>query len=214
VRLLVVGAHLDDAEIACGGTMARAVASGHEVRMLTLTHSAFNRYDGTVLRTRDQAREEAKVAAEILGVKDMEVLEYPTLDLPYDSEVIGKVEAHIDAFQPDMILTHWPHDTHQDHRRGALATLSASRWYPSLALYEPMMPAGRSYVGFRPQLYVDVSDFFERKMAALKAHASQYQKFGEAWIQAVEARSRFRGYEIGVAYAEAFEAVRMEWRLL
>ncbi len=212
MRILTIGAHLDDVEIACGGTIARATGSGHEVRMLVLTDSGFKNYDGQVRRTQAEALEEGWASARILGVQDIHVLEFPTLDLPYNSDVVGQIEAYTDSFKPDLIFTHWPYDTHQDHRAGALATLSAARWYPSILMYEPMMPAGRSYVGFRPQFYVDVSAFMIQKIEALKAHVSQYRKFGDAWIDAIEARCRLRGFETGARYAEAFEAVRFEWK--
>lgn len=211
MKLLVIGAHSDDAEIACGGTIAKAVAAGNEVRLLVLSHSAFSNYDGEVRRTPEQAIAESRAAGEVLGVHGIENLDYPTADVPYGGEIVGRIEEHIDAMLPDMILTHWPSDTHQDHRRGGLASLSAARWYPSLAMFEPMMPSGRSYVPFRPQLYMDVSGFMEQKIEALKAHTSQYERFGDDWIDAVEARCRLRGFEIGVNFAEAFEVVRMAW---
>lgn len=211
MKLMVIGAHSDDAEIACGGTIAKAVASGHEVRLLVLSHSAFANYDGEIRRTREQAKSESEAAAEILGLNGIETLDYPTADVPYGSEIVGRIEGHIDAFGPDVILAHWPNDTHQDHRRGGLASISAARWYPSLLMFEPMMPSGRSYAPFRPQIYVDVSEFVDKKVDALKAHVSQYRRFGDDWIEAVQARSRLRGFEMGVRYAEAFEAVRLAW---
>jgi LmbE family N-acetylglucosaminyl deacetylase len=211
VKLLIIGAHSDDAEIACGGTIAKAVASGHEVRLLVLSHSAFANYDGEVRRTRDQALTESVAAGEILGLHGIETLDYPTADVPYGSEIVGRIEEHVNNLNPDVILAHWPNDTHQDHRRGALASLAAARWYPSVVMFEPMMPSGRSYVPFRPQLYVDVTGFVDQKVAALKAHVSQYERFGDDWIEAVQARCRLRGFEMGVRYAEAFEAVRLAW---
>lgn len=215
MRLLAVGAHLDDAEIACGGTLAKAVHSGHQVRIVALTHSAYKNYDGEVRRTREQAVEEGLAAAVILGLKrdDVQLLDYPTGNVPYDNEIIGNLESALDQFRPDCILTHWPFDTHQDHRWGALNTLAAARWYRSVVMYEPMMPASRSYVGFRSQLYVDISDFVETKVHALEAHASQYERYGTAWIEAVRARGRLRGFEMGVEQAEAFEVVRLDWAL-
>ena len=74
-----------------------------------------------------------------------------------------------------------------------------------------MMPSGRSYVGFRPQIYVDISEFISRKLDSLRAHESEYRKYGDAWIEAVESRCRLRGFEMGAKYAEAFEAARFEW---
>lgn len=211
MKILAIGAHLDDVEIGCGGSLARAVERGHEVKMLVLSDSSYARYDGTVFRTVEEGQEEGPKAAAILGIHDLEMLDFPTKDVPFHSSVIEAVEERIDDFQPDVLLTHWPFDTHQAHRNTGLSTLSAARYYTSLLMYEPMMPAGRSFVGFRPQVYVDISRHVDRKLDALRAHESQLRKYGDAWIQAVESRCRLRGFEMGVQYAEAFEAVRFEW---
>jgi LmbE family N-acetylglucosaminyl deacetylase len=212
MRLLAVGAHLDDVEIACGGAIARAIAHGYEVKMLILSDSSYSNYDGKVLRTSDEALEEGWKAAKILAVSDLEILNFPTKDIPYHSSVVEAIEERINQFNPGVIFTHWPFDTHQAHHNTGLSTLSAARYRTSILMYEPMMPAGRSYVGFRPQIYVDISKYLTRKLDSLKAHVSQYRKYGDAWIEAVESRCRLRGFEMGVKYAEAFEAVRFEWQ--
>lgn len=213
MRILAVGAHLDDAEIACGGTIAKAIDKGHQTKLLVLSDSSYANYEGKVLRTKAEAVREGREAAGILGARDLEVLDFPTKDIANDSTVVEAVEKRINEFKPDIILVHWPFDTHQAHRNTGLSTLSAARYQPSVLMYEPMMPAGRSYVGFRPQVYVDISQYLDVKLRALKAHASQYRKYGDAWIEAVESRCRLRGFEMGAKYAEAFEAARFEWRL-
>ena len=77
--------------------------------------------------------------------------------------------------------------------------------------YEPITPSGRSYVAFRPQLYVDIESTIDLKIASLREHKSEYSKFGaEDWITGVHSRCGFRGYEIGKKYAEAFEILREE----
>jgi LmbE family N-acetylglucosaminyl deacetylase len=210
---MAIGAHLDDVEVAAGGTIAMATTAGHQVKMLVLSGSEYARYDGTVLRTRDQAMEEGPKAAAVLGVDELEVLDFPTKDIPYHSTVVEAVEERINDFVPDVIVTHWPFDTHQAHHNTGLATISAGRYYRSILMYEPMMPAGRSHVAFRPQMYVDISETIERKLEALRAHESQYRKYGDAWVEAVKSRCRLRGFEMGAEYAEAFEAARFEWRL-
>lgn len=211
MKIMAVGAHLDDAEIACGGTIAKAVSYNNRVRILVLTDSSYSNYSGKVFREKEQGIIEGKEAAKVLGVEDLEILSFPTKDVPYHSSVIEAIEQKLDLFKPDVILTHWVHDTHQAHKNTGLSTISAARYYTTILMYEPMMPAGRSYNAFRPQIYVDISDFIDRKLESLKAHSSQYQKYGKDWIDAVEARCRLRGFEMGVKYAEAFEAVRFEW---
>lgn len=213
MRILAIGAHLDDIEVACGGALAVAVDSGHEVRMLVLSESDYTDRNGVLLRSRLQALGEGRAAAGVLGVADMVVLEHPAKDIPHHSRVVESIEAHVEDFAPDLIFTHWSFDTHQAHQGAALSTFSAARRHTSIFMYEPIYPSGRSYVGFRPQVYIDIEGGLERKLASLRAHESQYLKYGEAWLEAIEARARYRGFESGNAYAESFEVLRLGLKL-
>jgi LmbE family N-acetylglucosaminyl deacetylase len=208
--IVAIGAHLDDIELGCGGTLARAVTDGAEVHMIVMSRSAYTNYDGEVRRTEIEATEEGQAAARELGVESVEILDFPTKDIPYDSTTIEALNRLLDERRPELVISHWPHDTHQAHRSVALATLSGARYVRSIIMYEPIFPAGRSYVAFRPQLYVDIGGYLEQKERSLRAHTSQWRKYGDAWIDAVRARSHMRGYEIGVPHAEAFEVVRYE----
>ncbi|HEX7118634.1 MAG TPA: PIG-L deacetylase family protein [Longimicrobiales bacterium] len=213
LKVLAIGAHLDDIELGCGGALARAARAGHCIRMICLSHSAYTDFDGNVLRTREEALREGRAAAETLGCGELEILDFPTKDIPDDSRVVEALDARITEFRPDLIFTHWPFDTHQAHRGAALATIAAARRHNTILMYDPVFPAGRSFVGFRPQVYVDITDAIDGKLEALRRHESQYRKYGDEWIHAVQARARFRGYEMGTEFAEAFEVVRMELEL-
>src|SRR5262245_4652799 len=210
MNILAVGAHIDDSELACGGTLAKAVHLGHTVKIIAVTDSSYTNYRGELLRAREVALAEGRNAARCLGVDDFEVLNYPTKDVPYSAALVEELNAKIDAFNPDMIFTHWPHDSHKSHNNTALATLAAGRYCNSILLFEPIGPAGRSIQSFRPQVYVDISDFIEQKMAAVRAHQSEFVKYGKAWVDAVHGRAHLRGFEMGVEYAEVFEAARLE----
>lgn len=212
MRILAIGAHLDDIELGCGGTLARAVRAGHCVKMICLSDSAYTNYDGTVLRTREEAIREGRMAAESLGCNELEILDFPAKDIPDDSRVVEALDERINDFKPDHIFTHWPFDTHQAHRGTGLATIAAARRHNTILMYDPVFPSGRSFVGFRPQIYVDITDAIDKKIEALRHHESQYRKYGDEWVEAVRARARFRGYEMGAEFAEAFEAVRLELR--
>ena len=114
-------------------------------------------------------------------------------------------------FDPDIIFTHHPFDTHQAHEGVAKATIAAARRKNTVFFFEPIQPSGRSYVAFKPQMYVDISDTVDTKIESLKKHSSEYNKFGgEDWIEGVRCRCGYRGYEIGKKFAEAFEVLRLE----
>lgn len=211
MRILAIGAHLDDIEIACGGTLAKAVESGHTVKVLIMSKSGYTNKEGNVQRSDEVAVVEGMNALHTLGIQDIEILDFPTKDIPFSSDVVNAIDVRMAAFNPDMIFTHHPFDTHQAHEGVSKATIAAARRKNTVFFYEPITPSGRSYVAFKPTLYVDIESTLEKKVASLKCHTSEYNKFGaEDWVEGVRCRCGFRGYEIGRKFAESFEILRLE----
>lgn len=207
-NILAVGAHADDVEIGCGGTVAKHVKNGENVILLIMAESSYTDYTGKVLRSIEEGTTEEKNASKILGAKLIN-LGFKTKNIPYSSESIEAINRIIDDYSIDTIYTHWYHDTHQDHKRTTQSVLSAGRYISNILMYEPEYPAGRSYLGFRNQYYVNITSTFDIKMGALKCHESQIKKYGGAFMDAVKARAIHRGYEIGNKYAECFEIIRL-----
>ncbi len=213
LKIIAIGAHPDDIELACGGTIASAVEKGHEVCMVIVTGAASKDHHDNFIRTDDEARDEQLAAAAALGVTDVRILGFEDMCVPYSKDLVSVLDRIINEFKPDLTLTHFVFDTHQDHIRTAQATLSAARKQNTVMLYEPINPSGRGYVAFRPQVYFDISGTIGKKIASLKEHRSQYRKYGETWIEALQSRAKFRGFEMGAEYAECFELIRMEYVL-
>ena len=211
MRILAIGAHLDDIEIACGGTLAKAIESGHEVKVLIMSKSGYTNKEGNVQRSDDVAVREGLNALHTLGIQDIEILNFETKDIPFRSDVVNAIDLCVSAYNPDIIFTHHPFDTHQAHEGVSKASIAAARRKNTVFFYEPITPSGRSYVAFKPTLYVDIEDTLDKKIESLKCHTSEYNKFGaEDWIEGVRCRCGFRGYEIGKKFAEAFEILRLE----
>lgn len=211
MKILAIGAHLDDIEIAAGGTLAKAIEAGHKVKVLIMSKSGYTNKEGNVQRSDDVAVKEGLNALKTLGIKDIEILDFETKDIPFNSEVVNAIDLCMSKYNPDIIFTHHPFDTHQAHEGVAKASIAAARRKNTVFFYEPIQPSGRSYVSFKPQLYVDIETTINKKVASLKCHKSEYNKFGaENWIDGVKSRCGFRGYEIGKKYAEAFEILRLE----
>jgi LmbE family N-acetylglucosaminyl deacetylase len=208
-NILAVGAHADDIEIGCGGTVAMHVKKGDNVILLIMGDPFYDYYDGRVLRSSEGGREEAECGAKMLGCKKLINMGFENKSIPYSAESVEAINKVIDEYSIDTIYTHWYHDTHQDHRRTTQSVFSAGRYVSNILMYEPEYPAGRSYLGFRNQYYVDITSVFEIKMNALKCHESQVKKYGDDFLEAVEARAKHRGYEIGSKFAECFEIVRL-----
>lgn len=211
MKILAIGAHLDDIEIACGGTLAKAAEAGHNVKVLIMSKSGYTNKEGNIQRSDDVAVREGLNALHTLGIEDIEILDFPTKDIPFSSDVVNAIDLRMSAYNPDVIFTHHPFDTHQAHEGVSKASIAAARRKNTVIFYEPITPSGRSYVAFKPHLYVDIESTLNKKIESLKCHTSEYNKFGaEDWIEGVRCRCGFRGYEIGKKYAEAFEVLRIE----
>jgi len=164
-NVLAVGAHADDVEIGCGGTVVLHARNGDNVIILIMAESSYTYYDGTVLRTKEEGRIEEENAAKILGAKELINLGFKTKEVPYSVEAREAVNEIIDKYNIDIIYTHWYHDMHQDHKRTTQSVLAAGRYVKNILMYEPEYPAGRSYLGFRNQYYVHLQRFKEKGLA-------------------------------------------------
>lgn len=211
MKILAIGAHLDDVELACGGTLAKAIKNGHKVKVLIMSKSGYTNKDGKIQRSNEIAEKEGIDALNTLGIKDVKILNFPTKDIFFNSDVVNAIDIMISEYNPDIIFTHHPFDTHQAHEGVSKSTIAAARRKNIVYFYEPIAPSGRSYVPFKPQMYVDIEETIDLKIKALKKHKSEYNKFGkEDWTNGVKSRCGFRGYEIGKKYAESFEILRVE----
>jgi len=213
LTIIAIGAHGDDIELACGGSLSKAVNNGHNVIMVIVTGVDSIDHKAQSIRSNGNAEKEAKSAAQILGVTKLIILGYQDTLVPYSADLIAKLDDIMNEHDPDIIFTHFVFDTHQDHIRTAHSTISAARRQNTILLYEPINPSGQGYIAFRPQVYVDISKTIDQKINSLKAHKSQYEKYTDKWIEGVTARAKFRGFEMGTDYAECFEVVRAELTL-
>lgn len=207
-NILAVGAHADDVEIGCGGTLALHAEKGDNVIILVMAESSYTDYKGNILRSLEEGKSEEICSAKVLGAKLIN-LGFETKEVPYSSESIEAINKIIDDYNIEIIYTHWHHDTHQDHMRTTQSVIAAGRYIRNILVYEPEYPAGRSFLGFWNQYYVDITSTFDIKMKALGCHKSQIKKYGGVFLDAIEARARHRGYEIGGRYAECYEVLRL-----
>ncbi|MFH1683777.1 MAG: PIG-L deacetylase family protein [Candidatus Margulisiibacteriota bacterium] len=200
MNILAIGAHPDDIEFGCGGTLLKYQERGHNIYLLVLT-------EGSVGGNSGVRKKEQEAAAKFLRAKQVFWGNFNDTELPGGKGLISTIEQVIDQTKPQVVLLNYPNDTHQDHRVAAQAGASATRYIKEVLYYE--VPTSQK---FDPDIFVDVHDVLDKKLELLKAHSSQVDRTRVANLTILEsARScaNFRGYQARVKYAEGFKALRV-----
>lgn len=202
LKVLCVGGHPDDPESGCGGTLAKLSAAGHNVTNLYLTRGESGIEGKSHAEAAAIRSKESEAACKLLGVKP-EFLGQIDGHTIVNNEWIEKMSAFIKNYSPDIVLTHWPIDSHKDHQAASMLTTQA--WMRSgkkFDLYYFEVLSGIQTVAFRPTDYVDISATSETKRKALYCHTSQHP--AEIYSHGHQLMEQFRGLEAGYAAAEAF----------
>lgn len=224
--LLVLAAHPDDAELGCGGTIAKEVSLGRKVGVIDFTRGELGTR-GTV-QTRDQ---ESQDSARILGLSVRENLNFRDGFFQNDETHQRDVIRIIRKYQPEIVIANATYDRHPDHGKGSSLSFDScfyagltkietkdngviqSAWRPKLLYHfiqSQMIP---------PDFVVDVSDFWETKMKSIRAFKTQFHDpasnepetfiSSPAFIKLLEARGHEFGHSIGAAYGEGFTVRRV-----
>ncbi len=200
MNILAIGAHPDDIEYGCGGTLLLQSRAGNNIYLLILTEGESSG-EGKV------RRKEQKESARILGVKEIFWGGFMDTEIPVNKKAITKIEEVIAKVKPDEIYLNYFDDTHQDHRTLSLCGLAATRYIKCVFLYESYTTSN-----FEPNIFVDIEPVLEDKVKLLKAHSSQVNRIYPTnldMIESIEATANFRGFQGKVKYAEGFKALRV-----
>ena len=178
VQVLAIAAHRDDVELTCGGTLARAAALGQATGIIDLTTGEMGTRGTAELREREATR-----AAEILGVRERVNLGFPDAGIFNTNETRAALVREIRRLQPAVVLAPALSGRHPDHRitaelvRDACFLAGLAKYAPGSAAHRPKkvihcLSYREDHV--KPTFVVDVSDVFEKKMAAIQAYESQF----------------------------------------
>ena len=230
MNILAIGAHPDDVELNCAGTLAKYAAEGHKVFIATSTNGNV----GSAILPKDEIAEirkaEAAKSAALIGA------EYICLD--FDDEFLYDDKAARLAFldlarycQPDVILTHYYDDYLTDHEwtgkiiNDIVVLMPVAKIetknppcekFPAVYYFEPALG-----LGFVPTDYVDITDFYDTKCKMLLCHESQRQWLADNYggspdnvlLEDIRVPSEYRGYQCGVKYAEGFVRCNNAYRV-
>lgn len=203
-KLVVVGAHPDDPESCCGGTVLVMKNAGYDVTCIYMTKGEAgipgkSHEESAAIRSK-----EARNASKVLGAKPV-FLSQTDGSTEITKERYTEMKEAIAAENPDIVITHWPIDSHPDHR--VCSSLVYDAWRRlgyTFELYYFEAMTGLQSQSFHPTDYVDISEFADKKKEAMFCHTSQKpEEWYDDWHGCM-GMAKFRGREIGVQYAEAF----------
>lgn len=200
MNILAIGAHPDDIEFGCGGTLIKYAKKGHDIYLLVLTK-------GESGGDKDERRSEQERAASIMGIKKLFWGGYNDTEIPMNQELIQRIEDVVKRVKPAFIFVHYFDDTHQDHRHLSHCTITATRYTRNVLFYE-----GPTTQNFSPTVFVNINEELKKKLMALKAHNSQVNKTnieGLSIIDIARSSSHFRGIQGRVKNAEGFIPLRL-----
>lgn len=174
--ILAIGAHPDDVELSCGGTLAKEIKAGKKVGIIDLTKGELGTRGTDITR-----KEEADNAAKILGITVRENLDLGDGFFTNEKEAQLKVIEMIRKYQPDVILSNAPSDRHPDHAKGS-ELVNNSVFLSGLPKIENGMPAWRPKKHFHyiqwqplePTFVVDITGFLDIKMESCLAYKTQF----------------------------------------
>jgi N-acetylglucosamine malate deacetylase 1 len=221
VDILAIGAHPDDIELSCGGTIAKLVQDGHKVALADITQGELGTRGNKEIRAK-----EALTAAKLLGVVTRRNLKIPDGDIALSRVNLKKVITLIRELRPKILIIPHSVERHPDHVHAH--RLCKEAWYYSGlrkiettlngAAQKPHRPDNffefMQWYEFIPSFIVDVSGTFDVKMKAIRAHSSQFfdprSKDPETilsrpeFLERIETDGEYYGKKIGVKYGEPF----------
>jgi bacillithiol biosynthesis deacetylase BshB1 len=226
VNILAFGVHPDDVELGCAGTLLSAIASGKQAAIVDLTQGEL----GT-RGTEETRKAESAAAAQLLGVSARENLCLADGFFEINEASIRKVITVIRKYEPDIVLCNAPEDRHPDHGRSAklvsdAAFLSGLRKIETTLHGTPQQRWRPAYVFhyiqdryLKPDFVFDISDYFDKKMEAVKCYTTQFNSTDNSepqtyistpdFLETVTARALMMGKRIGVRYAEGYISKKM-----
>lgn len=217
-KVIVISAHPDDEVIGAGGALLKHIANGDEVYWL-ITTNVFESYGFSNERVESRKMEIEKVG-EMVGITKIFKLPYPTMHLSSSSliKMVPEISAIFSEVQPEIIYCLNRSDAHSDHRITFDAVMACTKSFRYPFIKQVLMYECISETEFAPMLtekvfmpnyYIDISDFFQRKIELMKIYESEIGEhpFPRS-MRNIEALATFRGASVGVEYAEAFQLLK------
>lgn len=205
MNILAIGAHFDDIELGCGGTLAKHVANGDNVYAYVATKSGFTNHKNEEIISNDIATKEGEHAMKILGVTLIKG-NFNTLEIEFTDDLNLEIIKIVEEKNIELVYSHWIGDIHHDHQAVAKASLHSCRHVPRQLMYRSNWY--HSNLEFKGNFYVDISSYWEQKKSSIEAHQSEMFRTEKKWIEFFLNEAKNAGQKIGVDKAEVFEVIK------
>lgn len=205
-KILIVGAHFDDAELGAGGTAAKLADAGKKVYKVTLTDNVTNFKQRNINVNYDSSIAQSKRACDVLGVEELPFETEACSSLVYSKQVMQRLEAIIFKYDIDTVFIHFNEDMNRDHVEANNICLTAARHCANILEYQ-----SNGYIldnSFYPTFFVNVSDYIDKKRDALAQYGTEHNRMNRLFDTIIE-RNHIWGYANEVEYAEGFRIVKM-----
>ena len=207
MKVLIMATHPDDEILGCGGVIARHIEDGDQVYICVITIASNPEWDDEY---REIKLKEQKQIDEFLGIKKRYNMGFSVLDM--NTVARGRFNVAINTFihnlHLDIVYTHWYKDLNEQHTLTSKATVIGTR-LPSqckVLMYENESTRF-SLSTFRPNYYVDIGKYIDRKCEAFSFYKSEIKEYPHPRsIEGIRNHAKYRGNEVGLEYAEAFYA--------
>jgi len=217
--VLVIAAHADDEALGCAGTIAKHIKHGDKITVVFMTDGVSSRVTCENINE-DDRKGSAEKAMKILGVSELRQYSFP--DNKMDSlpllDIVKVIENIISEVKPSIIYTHFAHDLNIDHRVTHAAVMTACRPQPGASVkkilsFEVLSSTewnSPSHQTFLPQYIVDITEFWDEKLAVLRCYHDEMRDFPHSRsYECVEALATLRGATHGFNKGEAFFVERI-----
>lgn len=196
--ILAIGAHPDDVEIGCAGTLARRRTEGAHLYILTMSHGEEG---GNPLRRKAEAQAAANAQGAHLFIAD-----FKDREITISKASVNFIEHIIEEIKPTHVYTHSLHDSHQDHRNVAQASIIAARKIENVFSYQ----SPSATVDFKPNVFIDIHEFMDKKIQFLNMFTDQAPVRPYMQPEMIRAVACYWGRFCNYRYCEPFEIIKTD----
>lgn len=206
LKILAIGAHFDDVELGCGGSLLKWKKEGNEIFIYVATKSGYSDANGIIIRSNEIAKQEGELVASYIGA-ELFTSEFSTFSLESKEPLHKKLLELLEKIKPDLVLVHGSSDSHRDHSELSKAAVHVfSRKVKKILFYRSNWYL--SATNFDRRFFTNIDDFLEEKILIIKKYDSEFKRTYGIWEDWLRSEAIQCGLIAGCRYSEGFEVIK------